>query len=494
MTGQQLRNSILQEAIQGRLVPNVLEPGEKTGVELLQDILAERQKKEDKDNGKKARKLTLSSIEEEPYELPDGWCWCKIGDIADIERGGNFKKSDFVENGYPCIHYGQIHMKLGPRTYSVLSFLSPSLANKQRKAHTGDIVMAVTSENIEDVCKCTAWLGDYDVAIGAHTAIIRHYLDPIYLVYFFKSSLFYSQKKELGHGSKVVEVTPITLNSVILPLPPLSIQKAIVAKIEELLPLVDEYDQAAGELETLNKILPDKLRKSVLQEAIHGNLVPNDIPEGEATGAELLQQILKERQDRENKEKGKKAKKLTLSTIEEDVDDLPEGWCWCKLSDIGDCLYGVSESAKTVGSYKLLRITDIQNDSVNWDSVPLSDYKKKDVAKYFLTENDLVFARTGGTVGKSYLIQNAPSNSIYASYLIRVRFQGKALLPKYIKYFFQSPQYWSQIIENAEGTGQPNCNGTKLANLNIPLPPLSIQHRIVEKIEEVFAAIDNLPA
>ena len=235
-----LRKSVLQEAIHGTLVSNDIPEGEATGAELLQQILKERQDRENKEKGKKAQQLSLSIIEDEPYEIPDEWCWCKIRDIADIERGGNFQKRDFVDSGYPCIHYGQIHMKLGPRTYTTLSYLSNELAAKQRKAHTGDIVMAVTSENIEDVCKCTAWLGEGDVAIGAHTAIIRHYINPVFLVYYFKSSLFYSQKKELGHGSKVVEVTPVTLNDVVLPLPPLSIQHRIVEKIEEVFAAIDK--------------------------------------------------------------------------------------------------------------------------------------------------------------------------------------------------------------------------------------------------------------
>ena len=96
MTGQQLRNSILQEAIQGRLVPNVLQPGEKTGEELLKSILAERQKKENEEKGKKAKKLTLSTIEEEPWELPEGWCWCKLGDLVYMISGTSYGKGDVL--------------------------------------------------------------------------------------------------------------------------------------------------------------------------------------------------------------------------------------------------------------------------------------------------------------------------------------------------------------------------------------------------------------
>ena len=476
MTGQQLKNSILQEAIQGRLVPNVLEPGERTGAELLQDILTERQKKENKENGKKARKLTLSIIEEEPYELPEGWCWCKIGDIADIERGGNFKKSDFVEKGYPCIHYGQIHMRFGPRTNSVLSYLPSALANKQRKAHTGDIVMAVTSENIEDVCKCTAWLGDYDVAIGAHTAIIHHYLNPVFLVYFFKSSLFYTQKKDLGHGSKVVEVTPVTLNNVILPLPPLSVQKAIVDRIEELFPLVDEYDKAAGELEALNKILPDKLRKSVLQEAIHGNLVPNDIPEGEATGAELLQQILKERQEKEDKEKGKKAKKLTLSTIEDEPWELPEGWCWCKLGDVFEMQAG-----------KNINASDIHE--IRSKETPYPCYGGNGIRGYVKGYNTegihTIVGRQGALCGNVKYAEGpfyATEHAVVVSMVI---------CDVMWSYYFLIA---CNLNQYATKTAQPGLSVAKILETPFPLPPISIQRRIVKKIEEVFAAIDNLPA
>lgn len=492
MTGQQLRNSILQEAIHGRLVPNVLEPGEKTGAELLQQILKERQDRENKEKGKKAQQLSLSIIEDEPYEIPDEWCWCKIRDIADIERGGNFQKRDFVDSGYPCIHYGQIHMKLGPRTYTTLSYLSNELAAKQRKAHTGDIVMAVTSENIEDVCKCTAWLGEGDVAIGAHTAIIRHYINPVFLVYYFKSSLFYSQKKELGHGSKVVEVTPVTLNDVVLPLPPLSIQKAIVEKIEELLPLIDEYDKAAIELETLNKILPDKLRKSVLQEAIHGTLVSNDIPEGEATGAELLQQILKQRQKRENKEKGKKAKKLSLSVVDEELWELPEGWKWCALRDVCSDFIVPQRDKPTVfdGDIPWCRIEDVEgkylNGSKSNQCVSLDVIHKMNMR---VCPVGTVISACSASIGNQAIIKKACCTNQTFIGLVNIQ---SALLSDYLYYFLMASK--ERLKELGAGTTIMYISKNKYEALAFPLPPLSIQHRIVEKIEEVFAAIDKLQA
>lgn len=493
MTGQQLRNSILQEAIQGRLVPNKLQPGEKTGADLLQDILAERQKKENQEKGKKAKKLSLSIIEEEPWELPEGWCWCQISDFCEVKGGKRIpagRKLSDEDTGYKYIRVSD--MKNGSIKTNELKYVPIDIVESiKRYTISKDDLYITVAGTIGDVGIVPEELDGANLTENADKLVFS-IVDKKWLFWFLTTPFIKQQIRDVTTKVGQPKLAINKIEELYIPLPPLSIQKAIVEKIEELFPIVDEYDKAAGELKALIEALPDKLRKSVLQEAIHGNLVPNEIPEGEATAQELLQQILKERQDRENATKGKKAKKLTLSEIDDDVVDLPDGWSWCKLSDLGDCLYGVSESAKTVGDYKLLRITDIQNDSVNWNTVPMSDYKKKDVDNYLLKPGDLVFARTGGTVGKSYLIEAAPNNAIYASYLIRVRFQGGALLPKYIKYFFQSPQYWSQVIESSEGTGQPNCNGTKLANLNIPLPPLSIQKAIVAKIEEVFAAIDKL--
>ena len=169
---------------------------------------------------------------------------------------------------------------------------------------------------------------------------------------------------------------------------------------------------------------------------------------------------------------------------------IPDNWQWCRLGEItSEILYGVNESAKEKGDYRLLRITDIQNDSVNWYSVPFTNYPKEKVNNYLLQNNDIVFARTGATVGKSFLIENLVEPAIYASYLIRIRI---LFSPKYIKTFFGSPCYWNQITDKSSGIGQPNVNGTSLANLFIPLPPLFEQKRIVAKIEELFSLLDQI--
>ncbi len=170
--------------------------------------------------------------------------------------------------------------------------------------------------------------------------------------------------------------------------------------------------------------------------------------------------------------------------------EVPEGWAWTTVSEISNSiLYGVSESAKVKGEYKLLRITDIQDNKVDWESVPFTDFDSSKVSSYLLQNNDILFARTGATVGKSYLVQNLTDKAIYASYLIRVQ-MPKMVLPNYVKYFFESGYYWGQINLKSVGVGQPNVNGTILGNLSIPIPGYKEQHRIVVEIEKWFALID----
>ena len=167
---------------------------------------------------------------------------------------------------------------------------------------------------------------------------------------------------------------------------------------------------------------------------------------------------------------------------------MPEGWSWCRLGNITDTIqYGLNNSAEQSGTYRFLRITDIQNGKVNWDIVPFTNTNES--AKYLLHINDIVFARTGATVGKSFLITELPYETVYASYLIRIRLIGE-ILPQYIYQFFNSQCYWKQITGKAVGVGQPNCNGTSLKELFIPFPPLSEQERILSIAEAILEYVD----
>ena len=181
----------------------------------------------------------------------------------------------------------------------------------------------------------------------------------------------------------------------------------------------------------------------------------------------------------------------SVSKIDDEIPfTLPDGWEWCKLGSLCSSIqYGLSNSAESSGTHKLLRITDIQNGSVNWDTVP---YTTTDTPEtHMLKSDDIVFARTGATVGKSFLINQLPYDSVYASFLIRIRLV-KFISPQYIYSFFNSSCYWEQISDKAVGVGQPNCNGTSLSNLFIPIPPFKMQDKIVSLISKLFEYIDEI--
>ena len=179
----------------------------------------------------------------------------------------------------------------------------------------------------------------------------------------------------------------------------------------------------------------------------------------------------------------------SVKCIEDEIPfELPEGWEWTRLGCITDVIqYGLSNSAESTGDYRLLRITDIQNGCVNWDTVPFTCTDEPE--KYLLHKGDIVFARTGATVGKSFLIADLPYASVYASYLIRIRLI-KGISANYIYQFFNSYCYWEQVTDKAVGVGQPNCNGTALKELFVPLPSQAEQKRIVPVANNLLKIVD----
>ena len=233
-----------------------------------------------------------------------------------------------------------------------------------------------------------------------------------------------------------------------------------------------------------------KLRQKILDLAIRGKLVPQD-PNDEPASV-LLERIRAEKERLIQKGKIKRSKKSASDDEIEAPFEIPESWEWTTIGEIASSiLYGVSESAKDSGNYKLLRITDIQNNKVNWDSVPFTNYDENKAQPYLLQDGDILFARTGATVGKSYLVEGLIQPSIYASYLIRVQ-TSSLILPSYIKFYFESGYYWEQISLSSVGIGQPNVNGTTLAALSIPIPPYKEQLRIASAVERWFTLIDEL--
>ena len=170
-----------------------------------------------------------------------GYAPVKLKDIATISRGGNFQKKDFVKIGKPCIHYGQMYTHFGIYADKTLTFVNNDVFAKSKTAKPGDIVMAVTSENVEDVCSCTAWLGNEEIAVSGHTAIISHNQNAKYMSYFFHSATFFEQKKRLAHGTKVIEVTPSKLGDIKIMLPTIQEQERIVS-------ILDRFDSLCNDI------------------------------------------------------------------------------------------------------------------------------------------------------------------------------------------------------------------------------------------------------
>ena len=181
-----------------------------------------------------------------------------------------------------------------------------------------------------------------------------------------------------------------------------------------------------------------------------------------------------------------------VKCIDEEVPfDVPQGWEWERCGNIAQTSqYGYNAPALEHGVIKMVRISDIQENSVLWDNVPYCLIDENDIDTYLLKVNDILFARTGGTVGKSFLVEEVPEKAIYAGYLIRTRYSS-LLNPRYMKSFMESQLYWEQLKNGTIATAQPNCNGKTLAKMLLPIPPTKEQDRIVKKLTQLSSFLDN---
>ncbi|PSV07540.1 restriction endonuclease subunit S [Photobacterium leiognathi] len=234
-----------------------------------------------------------------------------------------------------------------------------------------------------------------------------------------------------------------------------------------------------------------KLRELILELAVRGKLVPQD-PTDEPASV-LLERIAAEKAQLVKDKKIKKQKALPEVDENEFLFNRPNGWTWTRLGNLSsDIHYGYTASAKPDSEgVRLLRITDIQNDRVNWATVPACDITEEKSKSYLLENNDILIARTGGTIGKSYLVENINLQAVFASYLIRVK-RIEVVYAPFTKVFLGSQLYWKQLIENSAGTGQPNVNATALKQLLFILPPFEEQKRIVAKVDELMTLCDQL--
>lgn len=485
MTGQDLKNSILQLAIQGKLVAQ--DANDEPASVLLERIKAEKKKLIEEKKIKKEKPLAEITEDEKPFEIPDSWVWVRLGEIfihvSGKQQSTNNKKEGSIRQYITTsnLYWGRFELDVLKSMYFTDEEIKTCSATK------GDLLVC---EGGAGYGRSAIWPYDYDICLQNHVHRLRPLIKGVceyvyYIIYLLKET-----NKLASVGTAMPGLSANRLKEILIPLPPLSEQKRIVAKIEELMPLVDEYDKAQKELDALNSAMPEQLKQSILQEAIMGKLGTNN-PDDEPASV-LLQRIKEEKAQLIKDKKIKKEKPLPEITDEEKPFDIPDNWVWCRWGDLSFSIqYGYNASAQQNGDIRMVRISDIQNNEVLWDSVPYCKIKAEEIEGYLLKPNDILFARTGGTVGKSFLVKKVPYPSIYAGYLIRTRYSNN-LVPQYLKYFMESRLYWEQLREGTIATAQPNCNGKTLGNMRIPLPPLAEQHRIVSKIENLFACIEPL--
>ena len=187
----------------------------------------------------------------DPVENEKGWEVKKIGEIGSVERGAGISKKDFVEDGLPCIHYGQLHTILGARTKKHYTSIPHDLLPKYKVAHTGDLVMAITSEDVEGSCKSTAWLGNYDVIVGSDAAILHHEQDGTFLSYYTMTKAFYNEKAKYAKGFKVTHISTKEIEKISVFLPPLPLQHLFAQRIEQIERQKSAVQKSITDLKTL---------------------------------------------------------------------------------------------------------------------------------------------------------------------------------------------------------------------------------------------------
>ena len=381
----------------------------------------------------------MSKLDELIAELcPDGVEYKPLSEVATITRGGNLQKKDFTESGFPCIHYGQIYTKYGLFTDRTYTFVSESTASKQKKAVPGDIVMAVTSENIEDVCKCVVWLGDGDVAVSGHTAIIHHNQDAKYLAYYFHSSMFFAQKQKLAHGTKVIEVTPDKLNGVTVPVPPLEVQREIVR-------VLDNFTFLSAEL-----------------------------------SAELS------------------ARRKQYEYYRNQMLQFDSGTKRIALGDLFDFRNGLSKGKEFFGKgTPFIRYTDVYNNRSlrKKDITALVECTSDEIEKLRVSRGDVLFTRTSETaedVGWSSVMLDDIGDCVFNGFTIRATPTTDKLLPEYCAFCFATDDFRDYVTRNCAFTTRASLTGKTIADYKLAVPPILVQQKIASFLENFEAICTDL--
>lgn len=483
MNAQQLKNAILQEVIEGRLVPQ--DPNDEPASALLERI---RKEKEELVKAGKLKKKDLEvkpiSEDEIPFEIPESWEWVRMSSLIQLLSGQDFppEKYNSDNKGVPYIT-GASNIENGKLIINRWTE-TPSVIGVQ-----GDLLIVCKGSGVGKMC--ISDIPRYHIA--RQIQIVRCISSQILLDY-LKAIIDANLHIIVANAQGVIPgISREHILDLLLPLPPIAEQYHIVAKIEELLPKVEEYGKAQDALDKLNAELPERLKKSILQEAIEGRLVPQD-PNDEPASV-LLDKIRKEKEKLAKAGKLKKKDLIETPITEDEIPfEIPESWEWVRVKDIvskivdGD--HNPPKGLSCDSGYYMLSSKNVNyNGIAELDSVRYLSYEdwEKCNERTNLQRGDVLLT-TVGTLGRSCVYEGDKPYCFQRSVSIIQTF----VFNYYLKYCFDSPFFQTLIDDKATGTAQRGFYLNQLEDAIIPLPPLAEQHRIVMKLEQLLGEIDKL--
>lgn len=480
MTPQELKSSILQLAIQGRLVEQ--RPEEGTGEELYQQIQAEKKRLIQEGKIKKEKPLPEIAEDEVPFEIPESWAWVRLNSVISLLSGSDLTpdKYNAIEKGIPYIT-GASNIEGNQLIINRWTEYPNNIARK------GDLLLT-----------CKGTVGKTIILVETEVHIARQIMalsavmiDTVYLKYFIEGQVETLKSKA---KSMIPGIERDNVLKLLMPLPPLAEQKRIVAKIEELLPYLDRYEKAWNRLEDFGSRFPADMQKSILQMAIQGKLVEQRPEEG--TGEELYRQIQAEKQALIKAGKIKKEKPMPEIAEDEVPFEIPEGWKWVRLGQAIDMLSGFafkSSDFKETGHYRLLRGINLGVATTRWDDTVYVDEMPKKLEPYRIQKGDVLIGldRPWISDGIRVTIYNDEEQTYVVQRVLRVR-ETCAIIKEYIALLLRSNLFKSAVEGQTTGISVPHISPGQVGNVVIPLPPIAEQKRIVTRLEEILPLCERL--
>ena len=493
MTPQELKSSILLLAIQGKLVEQ--RPEEGTGEALFHQLQMEKHTLIKSGKAKKGKALPPITDEDILFNLPSNWYWVRLGELIRVIGGVSYNKNDVCKKGIRILRGGNIqNMQVLLDEEDV--FLPPEYYEEEKQVQPCDILI-VASTGSKTVIGKAGHVDRIipDTMIGAFLRICRPLLTELsgYLKIIFDSDFYRKHIRDLAQGTNINNVKESYITEFAIPLPPLAEQKRIIAKLEEIFPLIDRYEAAWNKLEEFNKRFPGDMQKSILQLAIQGKLVEQRPEEGAAVA--LKAALIQKKQEWVSA--GAILKKADTKAFygDEDLFDIPDTWEWVQLSDVSIIQEGagIRKWQYRNDGTQILCVTNILDGSVDLDKKHLYISTEEYLEKYThltLKKGDIVTSCSGGSWGKIAFFDSDETLMLNTSTL-RMRFFDDLADNNYLYYVCKSPFFKRQLELQLSGM-QPNFGYAHYSRIVFPLPPLAEQRRIVAKLEEILPLCDRL--